>query len=119
MSVLTSLKNQKVIADKCYEAVSFFDRLRGLIGRTSFAQGEAMFFPHCNDIHMWFMRISIDVVFVKYEHARVYQITRVCESVKPWRVLPLRDSRASETIELPAGTIGRLDIRVGDELCIS
>jgi uncharacterized membrane protein (UPF0127 family) len=139
MAIVTSLKNQKVIADKCHEAVSFFDRLRGLIGRTKFTPGEAMFFPRCNDIHMWFMRIPIDVVFVCEENVagksaaaaelkdrsyvepkvRILKVTRVCESAKPWRVLPFHDSRATETLELPVGTVERCEIRVGDEICIS
>jgi uncharacterized membrane protein (UPF0127 family) len=127
MSQLISLKNQKVIADKCVMAISYFERLRGLIGRAEFSQGEAMFFPRCNDIHMWFMRIPIDVVFVSSAQSvkgqgRVfpkYKVTRVFETAKPWKLLPIRDGKATETVELPVGTIARCDIRVGDELCIS
>ncbi len=120
MSTLTSLKNQKVIADKCVMAISYFERLRGLIGRSELPQGEAMFFPRCNDIHMWFMRIPIDVVFVaKQDVSQKYRVTRVFETAKPWKLLPIRDGKATETLELPVGTIARCDIRVGDELCIS
>jgi uncharacterized membrane protein (UPF0127 family) len=118
MSMITSLKNQKVIADKCVMAVSFFGRAKGLIGKTEFPQGEAMFFPHCNDIHMWFMRIPIDVVFV-VKAERGFKVTRTFERAQPWRLLPIRDGRATETVELPVGTVERCDIRVGDELCIS
>jgi uncharacterized membrane protein (UPF0127 family) len=118
MSQLISLKNQKVIADKCVMAISYFERLRGLIGRAEFSQGEAMFFPRCNDIHMWFMRIPIDVVFVAKQDS-VLKVTRVFETAKPWKLLPIRDGKATETVELPVGTIARCDIRVGDELCIS
>ena len=120
MISIKSLKNQQLIADKCHVAESFLDRLRGLIGRTRFEAGFGMMFPRCNDIHMWFMRIPIDVVFVKVTGAtRVLRVTRVVESVKPWKLLPLRDGSASETLELPVGTIQRCDIREGDELCIS
>jgi uncharacterized membrane protein (UPF0127 family) len=99
-------------------AVSFFGRAKGLIGKTEFPQGEAMFFPHCNDIHMWFMRIPIDVVFV-VKAERGFKVTRTFERAQPWRLLPIRDGRATETVELPVGTVERCDIRVGDELCIS
>jgi uncharacterized membrane protein (UPF0127 family) len=119
---ITSLKNQMVIADKCVLALSYFERLRGLIGRDKLSQGEAMFFPRCNDIHMWFMRIPIDVVFVsKVEsgYLKNYKVTRVFKSAKPWKLLPIRDGRATETVELPVGTVERCDIRVGDEICIS
>ena len=113
-----SLKNQAVIADKCFVAECFLDRLRGLIGRSRFEQGEGMLFPRCNDIHMWFMRIPIDVVFVRKDGAN-WKVTSVHESVRPWKLLPLRDGRASETLELPTGTIRRCAINDGDELCIS
>jgi uncharacterized membrane protein (UPF0127 family) len=124
MSTITSLKNQKVIADKCVMAISYFERLRGLIGRAELSPGEAMFFPRCNDIHMWFMRIPIDVVFVakplgEAKESPNYKVTRVFETAKPWKLLPIRDGKATETLELPVGTIARCDIRAGDELCIS
>jgi uncharacterized membrane protein (UPF0127 family) len=117
------LKNQRLIADKCIVADRFFSRLRGLIGRRDFADGEGIFFPRCNDIHMWFMSIPIDVIFVRTEHgARGELVRRVIstrESLRPWRVLPARDGRATDTIELPQGTIKRLGVEPGDELCIS
>ena len=124
MTSVQSLKNQQLIADKCHVAECFLDRLRGLIGKARLEQGEAMLFPRCNDIHMWFMRIPIDVVFARAEKSaeggkRVLRVTKVCESVKPWRLLPLRDGGATETLELPVGSIRRCDLHVGDELCIS
>jgi uncharacterized membrane protein (UPF0127 family) len=99
-------------------ATRFFDRLRGLIGRKEFRPGEAMLFPACNDIHMWFMSIPIDVVFVRPVREGVYRITSTRANARPWRPLPLRDSKASETLELPLGTIERCGLSEGDELCI-
>lgn len=82
-----------------------------------------MLFPKCNDIHMWFMSIPIDVVFLSKEKradgSLAFRVASVHENVQPWRVLPLRDSRASETLELAAGTIRQCEISAGDELCIS
>lgn len=118
-----SLKNQAVIADKCLVANRFFDRLRGLIGKTALAPGEAMLFPKCNDIHMWFMSMPIDVVFVRVSRSQdgttVYRVSSAHENVRPWKPLPLRDGKASDTLELAAGTVRRLGISAGDELCIS
>src|SRR4051812_23135593 len=114
-----SLKNQAVIADKCSVAECFLDRLRGLIGRTRLEDGEGMLFPRCNDIHMWFMSIPIDVVFIRKELSADgitvnWRISSTRENVRPWKLLPLRDSRATETLELPAGTIRRLAMGAGD-----
>jgi uncharacterized protein len=118
-----SLKNRALIADKCHVAESFIDRLRGLIGRTGLEPGEGMLFPRCNDIHMWFMSIPIDVVFLRERRLAdgsvSWQVTSAHEDVRPWKPLPLRDGEASETLELPAGTIRRCGIAAGDEVCIS
>ncbi len=127
MAIVKALKNQAVIADKCHVAESFFDRLIGLIGRRALGAGEGMLFPRCNDIHMWFMSIPIDVVFLSPADPakrapsgeRVFRVSSVRRELKPWRPLPARDGRASETLELPAGAVDAYGIAEGDELCIS
>jgi uncharacterized membrane protein (UPF0127 family) len=121
--LVRSLKNQAVIADKCFVAERFLDRLKGLIGRAELPPGEAMLFPRCNSVHMWFMRIPIDVVFAKAstraDGTRILTVSSAREHVRAWRPHPLMDWKASDTLELPAGTISRHSIRPGDELCIS
>ena len=114
------LRSEALIADKCQVAESFFQRLRGLIGRSALAQGEGMLFPRCNDIHMWFMSVPIDVVFLRKSRTEnQFIVASTRSSLRPWRPLPVRDGQASETLELPAGTVERLGIGRGDELCIS
>jgi uncharacterized membrane protein (UPF0127 family) len=121
-----SLKNQCLIADKCFVANRFFARLKGLIGTTRLESGEGIFLSPCNDIHMWFMSIPIDVVFVRAEaqneagdtHDR-WKVCSVHEDMRPWKLLPLRDGRATDTLELPVGTIRRCAIAEGDLLCLS
>lgn len=117
------LRNQSLIADKCIVADRFFSRLRGLIGRRALADGEGMFFPRCNDIVMWFMSIPIDVIFIRSERDSqgklVGRVTGMREGLRPWRLLPVHDWNATDTLELPVGTIKRLGVQAGDELCIS
>jgi hypothetical protein len=117
---IRSLKNQSLIAEKCNVANRFFSRLKGLIGTTCLKQGEGLLLSPCNDIHMWFMSIPIDVVFIaRGEGDSSWKVSSVHEDVRPWKALPLRDGKASATIELPAGTVRRCAIAKGDELCIS
>lgn len=117
-----NLINQRVISDKCSVAERYFARLKGLIGVSRMEPGSGMLFPDCNNIHMWFMRIPIDVVFIRLETDSNGKIRRRVSSlhahVRPWRLLPLMDLRANETLELPAGTIHATEISLGDELCI-
>jgi uncharacterized protein len=121
MSVVTvrSLKNQTVIADKCVVADRFLSRLKGLLGSPGLGPGEGLLLRPCNDVHMWFMTFPIDIVFLRHEAADRWRVCSVRENVRPWRPLPLRDGRARETLELPAGTVARTGLRPGDEVCIS
>ena len=118
---IQSIKTQRLLADKCVEAVRFTERLRGLIGRESLLDGEGMYFPSCNSIHMWFMSIPIDVVFVRKKNgdaSRIVEVLSVFEDVKPWRVLPVSCWKADDVIELPVGIVRENKIQVGDLLCI-
>lgn len=118
-----SLKNQALIADKCSVAECFGDRLQGLIGRKTLEPGEGMLFPRCNSIHMWFMRFSIDVVFLRKASGSngspAWTVSSFREGLRPWSLLPVGDWKADDTLELPIGTIRRCQLAVGDELCIS
>lgn len=123
-----SIKTQAQIADQCFVADSFFSRLRGWIGKSHVAAGEALLLRPCNDIHMWMMRFPIDVVFLQEIHESSqgserrdpkWVITSVHENVPAWKVLPLRDSKASDTLELPVESIRKHGLQAGDELCIN
>src|SRR5690349_20175658 len=118
-----NINNQSVLADTCFVAESFFDRLKGLIGTSSLEQGQGLLLRPCNDIHMWFMSIPVDVVFLHFErkidNSSIYRVTSFKQNIHPWKLFPVRDRHASETLELPVDTISRCHLRVGDELCIN
>jgi len=70
---------------------------------------------------MHFMSMPIDVVFLRVVHAKEGErkvVTSAYGNVRPWKLLPLADGNAHETLELPAGSVARLGIAPGDELCI-
>lgn len=74
---------------------------------------------------MWWMSISIDVVFLRVEFTEERGVvterkvvTSTYANVRPWKFLPLNDRKANETLELPTGSIGKIGIAVGDVLCI-
>ena len=95
----------------------FLSRLRGLIGRKTFSPGEGLLFPRCNNIHMWMMSIPIDVVFLGKDGAE-WRILSTHPGLRPWKGLPVWNFRAVDTLELPAGTIERLNLKHGEVLCI-
>ena len=117
------LQNQVFIADKCYVAERFLERFLGLMGRAQLSSGEGMLFPQCKSVHMWFMKIPIDIIFLNIDQANsdvtLRRISSLHQNVRPWKFIPVSDFGASEVLELPAGTIQKNSLQVGDSLCIS
>jgi uncharacterized membrane protein (UPF0127 family) len=118
---IRSVKNNSWIAEECSVANSFLSRLIGLMGRSVLDPGQGLLLSPCNEIHMWFMKIPIDVVFLTRtldSQSNQVEVTSVRENLRPWRFLPIRDGKAWQTLELPVGTIQRCHIQKGDPLCI-
>ncbi len=114
--------DQAMIVTDGKVAESFVSRLRGLIGRKSFAPGEGLLFPRCNDVHMWMMSIPIDLVFLKPislegDQVSTWEIVKLYGSAKPWKILPVFCAHAKDTLELPAGTIQTHHLKTGEVLC--
>ena len=98
-------------------ADSWLSRLRGLIGRTSLAAGEGLYFPGTNGIHMLFMRFAIDCVFVSSASANgEHEVVAVRPNLRPWTGVVWFVRHARGAIELGAGSAAQAGIRVGDRL---
>lgn len=91
-------------------AATVWSRLRGLIGRRSLAAGRALWLRPCNSVHCFFMRFSIDVVYLDHSG----NILRIHPSLKPWRMSICKP--ATSVLELAAGESQRLGIQPGDQL---
>lgn len=87
-------------------------RNRGLLGRTSLEPGHALVLAPCNSVHTFFMKFTIDVVFV----ARDGTVRRITPGLRPWRVA--LSPRSFAVIETAAGVIGASGTRPGDRLAI-
>ncbi len=95
-------------------ARTFWQRFRGLMGRSSLPDGYGLLFIHENWIHMFFMRIPLDVLHLD-DSGRVI---RILESIRPWRVGPFV-RHGTYVLELPAGSVERTNTAVGDILRIA
>lgn len=104
------LKDDKVLVDNLVVAETFWSRTKGLLGRKSLPENEALWILRCNSIHTYFMKFPIDVVFVNKKMVVVDMGT-----VKPGKlVLPVW--RASHVIEFTEGFLKKNPVQVGDVL---
>lgn len=108
--VLVDARNGACVASDLELARSMWARSRGLLGRSGLPEGGGMRFDGTNSIHMLFMRFAIDVAYLD----RDGRVLKVVHDLSPWRFSS--HFRAKTTIELPAGTLRRHDVRVGDVL---
>jgi hypothetical protein len=119
---IRTLKNDLLLCERCRVADSFWSRLLGLMGQAALGPDEGVWLRPCGSIHMWFMRFSIDAVFVgpaeAFGEKRRLQVRSVRAGLKPWRLLPVADAAAEGVLELRAGTATRLEVAPGDWLCI-
>jgi uncharacterized membrane protein (UPF0127 family) len=110
-----------VLVERLEDGSSFWAKFMGLMGRSSLAQGDGLWLPDENGIHMLFMRFAIDVVFVSAPAGgrggprRVISLRR---SIPPWRGVVWRVGGAKGVLELPAGTIDSSATAIGDEILI-
>ena len=100
-----------VLADRVERAVAIGQRMRGLLGRSSLAEGDALLIAPCNAVHTFFMKFPIDAVFLD----RRGRVVRAVPELRPWRATRFHLA-ASQVVELPAGTLLRTGTRVGDLL---
>ncbi len=108
MRIINITKNT-VIADRVEKADTFISRMTGLLNRDSIADDSALIITQCKSIHMFFMKFSIDVIFVDRKNT----IVGVVEGIKPFSLSPAF-YKSSYAIEGAPGMIKRSQCEVGD-----
>jgi hypothetical protein len=111
MAVLRSeTRNLQLISD-LKVATSEWARGKGLLGTKSLGPEEALLIPRCNAIHTFFMKFTIDCVFIDKNN----RIKAIYPEVKPFRMVwPVWG--AISVIEFPAGRAKELSLEVGELL---
>ncbi|MBI2594854.1 MAG: DUF192 domain-containing protein [Candidatus Colwellbacteria bacterium] len=100
-------------------------RSRGLSGRESLAENEGMLFLFPNTGYQVFwmkgMVIPIDIIWIKENRIVGFEVSVQPEpGVKSSRLTRYAPPEAvSRVLEVPAGTVGRLGIQVGDEIIVN
>jgi uncharacterized membrane protein (UPF0127 family) len=108
-----ALMNGKVIADKVYKADRFFKRMIGLMGKKDIAENEGLLIYPCRQIHTFFMRFPIDVLFL----SKSGEILFLKEKMEPGFVSPsVKD--CFYVLELKGGTISKKGIGLSESIWI-
>ena len=110
---LCNARTSGVIASDLEFAVTRKARRRGLLGRDGLGASSALILSPCFAIHTAFMKFAIDVVFIDTE----WRVLRTLSEVPAWRIAVARG--ASFVIELPAGSLRRSNVAVGDRLFLA
>jgi uncharacterized membrane protein (UPF0127 family) len=100
----------RVVCDRCVVATRPLRRMRGLLGRRSLQPGEGILLKPAGSIHTFFMRFTIDAVFLD----RDLTVVGVTPGLRPWRVAGRLGADA--VLELREGEWARRGIAVGDRL---
>ena len=91
-------------------ALSFFSRIRGLIGRRELF----LFIPGCTAVHTWFMRGAIDLVFLDEREG----VVAIRANAAPWHFFfGPRGTRS--VLELPPGHAASLGVTEGDQVSVA
>lgn len=110
---IVNLSNNAVLADKARVADTFWRRLVGLLNRNSLEKGEALILKPANSIHTFFMRFSIDILFLDKKN----KVISLFSVFRPFRFTPVYFG-AYLAIELPAGTFQITQTKLGDVIKI-
>jgi hypothetical protein len=112
-----NLTRATVLAARLEVAGSLWGKFRGLMGRPSLAEGDGLYLPDSNGIHMMFMRFPIDAVFVGRATADdplVHPVVAVHRALPAWTGLVPFVRGGHGVLELPAGTIDGTGTQAGD-----
>ncbi|EEG78726.1 DUF192 domain-containing protein, partial [Dethiobacter alkaliphilus] len=93
-------------------ADTFFKRLRGLMfSRTFPGDIDALMLSPCNAVHTFFMRYSLDVLFLDSN----MKVLHIIYGMKPGKLSPvIKDARY--VVEMAVGSAGSSGVCVGDLL---
>ena len=98
----------RVIAEHVEIAATAWRRFMGLMLRSELPAGHGLALAPCNSIHMFFMRIPLDVAFLDGDG----RVLRAYHGIRPWRVSRIvRGAKAA--VELPAGTLRAAAVEKG------
>lgn len=106
--------NGSVVIPHVELATRWWQRMRGLLGRSGLSTGRALYISPANSIHMFFMRFTLDLIFVDRDGV----VVRIVRNLRPWR-MAFGGRTAQSVFEISAGWLDEDAVRVGDRLVLA
>jgi len=94
-------------------AEHFFSRLKGLLGTATLPEGQGLWIHRCNSIHTFFMKYTIDCIFLDAD----LRVVSLVPSVSPGRMV-WPQAKADSVIEIAAGQLQKFDLKIGEQLYV-
>jgi len=113
LAQLRTHETDRIVLPHVEVAASLWSQSIGLMGRKEILPESGLYIPHCNAIHTAFLRFPIDVLFLDRE----MKVVRLITELAPWRVIGFVRG-AKSVVELPAGTLNRKRIVVGQQFTL-
>lgn len=109
--MIWDVDQRQCLARNPVTARCWHSRLRGMIGRRFSEKMDAMIFPGCNAVHMLFMTMPLDILFLDREK----RVVRAVQHLRPWHP-GVWVWKAVTVIEFPPGSLDR--VRTGDRILL-
>lgn len=106
--------SKKIISENLIRADNYYKRLKGLMFTDYLPENSAMHIIPCNEIHTFFMKYSIDVLYLDKNN----KIISMDEELIPGKIGRLIKG-SNSVIELPPGKIKKEGIEIGQVLSFS
>ncbi len=103
-------ENNLVLFNDVLAPDGFINRARGLLGRTVLSEEQGMLFFNCNAIHMFGMKLPLDIIFIN----RYHRVEKCIASLEPWRFAVCGNAKI--TLEVCEGSVKRMGIQKGMNL---
>ena len=100
-----------IISENVMVADTYFKRLKGLMFTKELPCQNALHIIPCNEIHSFFMKYSIDVLYLDSKN----NILAFDEEMQPGKIgKAVKDAKS--VVELPSGKIKKLNIKIGQQI---
>lgn len=113
MSELRLKSTNQILLSNLTIATTFKSRGVGLLGMSGLNDNQGLWIHKCNSIHTFFMKFTIDCIFVDQN----LKIKSLKSKVSPWKVI-WPQWNASSVFEVNSGFIERTGIKTGDGLYV-